>query len=292
MSPDVHVFILWSRAAPQGDRIVADLAGKFDLLEARRVTWSQSRFRQNLRRLYGIDLPERVDKAAGSGDGPFDVYVVRDADPYYELRPRSWGLHPANVKAYDSKQLYREWTGGGFRVHASNEPEEAQRDVFLLFGRTLESYLGAPTIPWTSEPTPSIADPVGADGWASREELVTALAVTVGATVESSDAQQLTLRVKDRSRARQVAAGRRARSGVVVSVAGDPLHVRFVSDEPRRLPRPTLAGATRRLKVRAPRLARTLGRITRPIRRARRAETAEPRATMQRPSSHSGDEPS
>src|SRR5919112_2534693 len=116
---DIVVFIVWSLGLPQLGRIVADLSTTFELLEARRVTWG-TQFATNLRRLYGADLPERVDKASGSGSGPFHVYVVRDTDPVYEPRPRSWGLHPANIKAYDAKQLYREWTAGGFRVHASN----------------------------------------------------------------------------------------------------------------------------------------------------------------------------
>ena len=40
MSGDVHVFILWSAAEPQADRIVSDLREKFELLDARRVTWA------------------------------------------------------------------------------------------------------------------------------------------------------------------------------------------------------------------------------------------------------------
>lgn len=163
MSSDVHVFVLWSAAAPQSDRIVADLRQKFELLDARRITWAPDRFTDNVRGFYGADLPERFDKAAGSGAGPFVVYVVRDPEPVYAPRLRSSGESPpANVKAYDSKQLYREWTGGGFRIHATNTPDEAARDVSLLLGRTLESYAGAPAISWDCEPLAFAADVVGA----------------------------------------------------------------------------------------------------------------------------------
>ena len=234
---DIVVFILWSFAAPQRARIVGDLRTKFDLVEAWRITWDPARFAHNLRRLYGMDLPERVDKVSGSGSGPFDVYVVRDTAPVYEPRARSWGLHPANVKAYDAKQLYREWTCGGFRIHASNDVEEAERDLFLLLGRRRASYLAAPAIAWDAVPTETTAEIVGASGWASREQLATALALTVHGVVESKTNGALTVRVDNVKRARQVAGGRRVR------IAGESTRLRLRRRGPRRLPRPTRAAA-------------------------------------------------
>jgi hypothetical protein len=292
MNADVHVFILWSRATPQAERIVDDLQRKFELVDARRVTWTARRFGENLRRLYGFDLPERVDKATGSGTGTFTVYIVRDMAPLYEDRPRSWGIHPANVKAYDSKQLYREWTGGGFRVHATNEPAEAERDVFLLFGRTLASYADRPGISWDSEPSAWSEDIVGADGWSSVEELLTALRVTTDAVVKAQDAKGLTVRVDDVARASQVAGGRRSVQGRRITVAGKPVELRLRTDGPRRLRWPTYPEVIRTLKVRTPLLARVLARVTRPLRRARPLENRRGGATIRDTSSHRGDESS
>jgi hypothetical protein len=226
VSGDVHVFILWSAAAPQADRIVADLRRKFELLDAYRITWAPDRFAENVRRFYGADLPERLDKAAGSGAGPFVVYVVRDPEPVYAPRLRSSGdSPPANAKAYDSKQRYREWTGGGFRVHATNTPDEAARDVFLLLGRTLESYAGAPSVSWDREPVALSAGVVGADDVGAR----------------------------------------------------------------RRAGQRTAVGTVRALKLRAPRLARFLAAVSRPVRR-RALENARRRATIRKTSSHGGDD--
>jgi len=146
LAADVHVFILWSRAQPHADRIVADLRQKFELLDARRVTWPTRRFAENLQRFYGFGLAESVDKAFESGSGPFLVYVVRDPAPSYEPRAHSSGMRPANVKAYDSKQLYREWAGGGFCVHATTDVAEAERDVALLFQRPLRSFVETPSV--------------------------------------------------------------------------------------------------------------------------------------------------
>jgi hypothetical protein len=266
---DIIVFIVWSLGLPQVPRIVADLRTKFELLDVRRVSWGRH-FAANLRRLYGADLPERVDKATGSGSGPFHVYVVRDPDPAYELRPRSWGMHPANAKAYDAKQLYREWTGGGFRVHASNDAEEAERDLFLLLGRTRESFLGMPAVPWDTVPTETTDELVGAEGWSSDGQLIAALAINVRGVVESRNAHALTVRVDDVARARQIAGGRR------VLVGREPVRLTFRGRGRRRVPRPTRAGAVRLLRLRAPSIARRLGRS----RRRARLEIARLRATI------------
>jgi hypothetical protein len=286
------VFILWSRVGPEADRIVSDLREKFELLDARRVTWTPERFSENVRRLYGFDLPERADKATGSGSGPFTVYVVRDPGPVYEPRPRSWGMHPANVKAYDSKQLYREWTGGGFRVHASNEPEEAARDVFLLFARTLESFATASSIPWDTEPSPWSADVVGRDGWSSLEQLMIALKVATTAVLEQDQStrggRRLTVRVDDLARARQIVRARRGR----IAIAGETVQLSLRRSGPRKLHRPTLSAAVRVLKLRAPRIARVAAGLTRPFRSAKGLENRLLRATMRGASSRRGDGPS
>jgi hypothetical protein len=292
LSADVHVFILWSRAEPHAERIVADLRQKFELLDARRVTWAPENFGRNLRRLYGFDLPERVDKASGSGAGPLTVYVVRDPSPVYEPRARSWGMHPANVRAYDSKQLYREWTGGGFRVHATNEPAEAERDVFLLFGRNLASYADTRSIDWDSEPTAWSEDIVGAQGWASVEQLLTALQVTTGGVLEAQDETSLTVRVENLARARQVAGGRRSVRGRRINVGGESVDLRLRTDAPRRVRWPTFPELVRVLKVKTPRLARLLARLTRPFRRAATLEIRRRRATIRETSPRRGDESS
>ena len=172
MAADVHVFILWSRAEPHADRIVADLRQKFELLDARRVTWPTRRFAENLQRFYGFGLAESVDKAFESGSGPFLVYVVRDPAPSYEPRAHSSGMRPANVKAYDSKQLYREWAGGGFCVHATTDVAEAERDVALLFQRPLRSFVETPRVGWDAEPGTWAEEIVASKDWSRRERFI------------------------------------------------------------------------------------------------------------------------
>ena len=70
MRPEIHAVILWSNALPQRDRLVTDLAEHVELVASYRVAWPPERFAENLVRLYGFQLPERVDKVAGGGDQP------------------------------------------------------------------------------------------------------------------------------------------------------------------------------------------------------------------------------
>lgn len=202
MRAEIHAVILWSNALPQRDRLVADLAEHVELVASYRVEWPPERFSENLVRLYGFELPERMDKVAGGGDQPFLLFVVRDPNPRYGARPRSWGLGPANTTMHDAKQRYRDWTGGGFRVHATIDAGEADRDLFLLLGRRSSEFADAPTIDWESEPEPLAAEVVGAAGWESTDQLVNALDVACDYVMLAE--QPLELLVGDRARAEQL----------------------------------------------------------------------------------------
>jgi len=206
MRPEIHAVILWSNALPQRDRLVADLAEHVELVASYRVEWPPERFAENLVRLYGFQLPERVDKVAGGGDQPFLLYVVRDPDPHYGARPRSWGLGPANTTMHDAKQRYRDWTGGGFRVHATIDAAEADRDLFLLLGRRASEFAEAAATAWDAEPQPISAEVVGAHGWESTDQLLSALDVTCAYVLLAEE--PLAILVGDRGRAQQLLSGR------------------------------------------------------------------------------------
>jgi len=210
---EIHLFILWSTALEFADLIYADLEQQFDLIDSLLVRWRPDRFRRNLLRLYGFEIPERIDKATGTGTDPFHVVIVRDVAPRYEARWRSWGIGPANARTYDAKLRYRRRTGGGFRVHATNDQREVARDLFMLFGRRVDAYVGAPVVPWTRRPLQDwMRDIVGADGWDSESELLTALELCLNYVLlwrddRTGEAARLTLLVDDARRAALVASG-------------------------------------------------------------------------------------
>ena len=86
-----------------------------------------------------------------------------------------------NASVIDARTRYREWTGGGYRVHASETAAEAERDLVLLFGRRSADFAAAAHGPG-SRPRRHDADLVGTRGWADPGELRLALEVTSGAS--------------------------------------------------------------------------------------------------------------
>jgi hypothetical protein len=179
--------VLWPAALPQAERILADVERRFCIHELVTVCWSRAHFAENLARFYGPLLPPGVDKQAEVGEGDILVAVVSDPAPRYRLRPRTEGKELVNARVFDAKQRYRRWTGGGHLVHATNDAAEAERDLFLLFGRSLDSVAfsdcrGRP------QGVRFAGDLVGADGWSSLRELFRALDVSGGYALLNPDA--------------------------------------------------------------------------------------------------------
>ncbi|MFL5950437.1 MAG: hypothetical protein ACJ74M_02430 [Gaiellaceae bacterium] len=171
---DIHLFLLWPAALAELDRILDDVAKSFRIHELVSVEWTPAHFGENLERFYGRQLPPGVDKLAETGSGDFLVAVVSDPAPRYRRRARTAGRERVNVHVFDAKQRYRAWTGGGHLVHATNDRAEAERDLFLLFGRSLGSvsqFAG----PGRPEVERAAVDLVGARGWSSFGELLTAM---------------------------------------------------------------------------------------------------------------------
>jgi peptidoglycan/xylan/chitin deacetylase (PgdA/CDA1 family) len=265
--PELHLFIIWSRARDKETEIISDLRREFQVLDLLEISWSPPEFGRNLTRFYGEALPPGSDKEEHCGNGPFVVVVVRDLEPSYGLRHASPGrAQVADLRTLDAKERYRLWTGGGHRVHATLEPREFTHDLFLLTGRRPSYYDGAES--WSDEVEVVRSDLVGADGWQSLDELLTALRATLGrlALVElpTPERQALTVAVDDAWWAAVVANGR---PGVEdpwaaehdVDVAGRTIQLRILPTGPGAS-QPKRAGLRERVE---PWRARAIDAVTR-----------------------------
>lgn len=224
---EVHLFLLWSHARETEAAILADVTTRFRLLEAVEVEWSREHFARSLTRLYGTALPPGSDKEQHGGTGPFLVLVVEVAAPRYRRRRTGAGRILVETTMFDARTRYRGWTGGGYRVHASLDRVEAERDLFLVLGRRAASFgeregSGAP---WP--PDILRADPVGTQAWRSVDELLTALAVTTECTVApAAPGADLAVTVDDLWWAEQIIGGRPVgESAREVDVNGSPYTV-------------------------------------------------------------------
>ena len=138
---EIHLFILWSKVSIERENILSDIADKFTTLDVYNITWSENKFSENLSRFYGQNLPKNSKKEQHCGSEKFTCVIVRDESPKYQPRQTSKGIRVVNVNLFDSKKLYRSWTGGGHKIHATDDVEETRIQLMLLLEKQYDSYL-------------------------------------------------------------------------------------------------------------------------------------------------------
>jgi hypothetical protein len=230
---EVHLFLLWSAARPFETAIVGDVASRFRVLDLVEVTWSPAAFGQNLRCFYGSALPPDSPKEQQVGRGPFLVVVVEDEHPRRRLRRMGSGRRWVNASVVEARRAYRATTGGGHRVHASENAWEADRDLVLLFGRRGRDFLDGSSAT-LAHPRQHPHDVVGAHGWRDLDELTLALHVTSGCRrLPPRDGVDVELEVADEWWAREVLRRSGTEGDVEVLVGGRTVRVGVV-ERPRR----------------------------------------------------------
>jgi len=165
---EIHIFIVWSKGLGQRENILKDIAKRFEVLQCVDTTWSKDKFSENLSRFYGENLPKNSSKEQHCGTDTFLSVLIRDGNPKYELRQTSKGIKPVNTNMFDAKQLYRDWTGGGHKIHGSDNATEARCNIYLLYGLKYHELLSVENITPTKIYKKDI---IGAHGWNSLKEI-------------------------------------------------------------------------------------------------------------------------
>ena len=179
VQPEVHLFILWEKARSHEKEILEDIKANFSVLRIYEVTWSNSKFPENLSRFYGTSLPPNSRKEQHCGTGPFLAVVVEDVSPLYEVRTTTKGDQRVNTKLFESKALHREWTGGGHRVHGSNSVVEADHNLTMLFGKNAEDLRKEIGNKPSAKIVPLTKDLEGSEGWRDLPHLFYVLNSTI-----------------------------------------------------------------------------------------------------------------
>ena len=136
----VHLFVLWRRARPQRERILADLAREFTVLERIDVRWPWWRAPSLVYAFYEYrhNWLFWLRKAVTCGAWSFEAVLVRDDRPEIAAKREGECIAGENKRIRDAKKRYREWTGGRWRVHASATPKETAYQYRFLTGRDLD----------------------------------------------------------------------------------------------------------------------------------------------------------
>ena len=161
--PELHLIVLWEFARPEEQRILADIQSQLRLVHTEILHWPSDP-QACYRRFYGANLQAARAKGTYCGGGPVRLIVVQDPAPRYGLRETSRGMEDVNLTLFDLKIRYREWTGGGHKVHTTNSTAEFRRDIYLLTGR--------PAAEWeTGSPSGDRSVLPGQTGWNSLREV-------------------------------------------------------------------------------------------------------------------------
>ena len=170
---EVHLIIVWSKGVPDKDKIIKDASTKFTILEEYYITWTEENFAENLSRFYGENLPKNSRKEKHCGAGTFLCLVVLDKTPNYDVRQTSKGNKVVNINLFDVKQLYRKWTGGGHKVHATDNIKETKYQLTLLLNKLYSDYLKVEN--FSGETINLERDLVGAGGWKNISDIFSVL---------------------------------------------------------------------------------------------------------------------
>lgn len=170
---ETHLFILWENALYKKEEIIKEIKNKFNIINIYEIEWNKDKFVENIIRFYGTNLPNAEEKAEHCGQGKFLLIIVNDENPVYEKRNTSKGEKIVNINMFDSKEQFRKLTGGGHKVHATNDEKETNHDLTLLIGKNVEDYLK--NLQKTEEIIELKQDILGTNGWTSVNEMFYAL---------------------------------------------------------------------------------------------------------------------
>ena len=179
MDSELYLFVIWEKARPHAEKIVADIARHMKVLAVLNQSWPTDACR-GYARFYGAKAKLAAGKVESCGGGSFVTVIAEDTSPRYGWRETSRGTECVNLRAFLMKQRYRGWANGGHCVHSTNSRKETTRDVFLLTGRTYDEWRRNRT-------TAGLTALPGEAGWRDEDELRRALE-SVGARAVTADA--------------------------------------------------------------------------------------------------------
>lgn len=175
MKEELHLFIIWKNARNKQEEIIKDIKENFEIINIYDICWSKDKFSNNLSRFYGTNLPKGSGKEQHCGNGNFLLIIIKDLKPEYTERMTSKGSKIVNINMFDKKEKYRQWTGGGHRIHATNDEIETNHDITLLLGKNVKDYLKENNTEWDGKVINIANDLLGSNGWKTVNEMFYAL---------------------------------------------------------------------------------------------------------------------
>ncbi|MCR4881799.1 MAG: protein kinase [bacterium] len=179
MNKELHLIVLWQNSRHKEKEILEDIQKNLKIVECIEIEWTPDKVAKNFSRFYGQKLPSRSFKEKECGRGKFLLITLFDENPKYEFVETSRGFEKVNTNMFYLKDKYRSWTGGGSKIHGTNNPAETNHDITLLLGKNYEDYLSQAPKSWDGNYRQLKKDVTGSDGWKDLEEFFYTLNATI-----------------------------------------------------------------------------------------------------------------
>lgn len=168
------LFVIWSKGRHREEEILRDLGERFHISDVYEITWSAKNVIRNFQRFYADIDVRGIYHSIKKGAEPFIAITVTDTSPKLQNCMTSRGVRFVNSRFLEAKATYRSWAGE-YLVHSSENDWESNRDMFMLFGKDMTSYLRTTHGPWDGKVKKIDQDLTGTRGWSTEEELISAL---------------------------------------------------------------------------------------------------------------------
>lgn len=164
MQKELNIFIIWDKARYLENKILKDISCRFEILKTFEIKWSEKLFDQNLSRLYGKRLTKTSKKREVCGSGEFLAVIVSDANPKY--------IDGKNINLTNAKNIYRQWTNYGHKIHGSDNKEETDENLMFLLGMDSKEFMEKYNEKWNGQHIRISQEIVGSPEWYTEEELL------------------------------------------------------------------------------------------------------------------------
>ncbi len=169
MAKELQIFLLWSKARKEEKRILDDIKKKYEILRIFEICWPKKSFPDNFTRFYNKNMHGGYHKAHDCGREKFLLIAAWDPAPVYTFNPRLG--YETNDNAIRNKNLYRQWTGGRFLVHGSDNLAEVDENLLLTLGINRKEFEEKYTSPWDGKVIEIEKPMPGYKSWKHTEEL-------------------------------------------------------------------------------------------------------------------------
>lgn len=183
----LHIMIIWSKAERFKNQIITELDKEFEIIKTFKIHWEKKYFKKNLSIFYSHSLKDiplknarkiltSKQKRVGSDD--FYAIVFEDKSPIFQQRKTTSGNRIVNIHVFDKKVAFRKLSGGGSRIHCSDDSWETNKDLTILFGLNANDFLNKFKI-HSKEPELFQANCLGTLGYESIEQFFYVLNNTI-----------------------------------------------------------------------------------------------------------------